>query len=120
MIIANGLYNRENDPKGPERHKSIVIHSPATTGGSPIPILINMRTNRLPGKDISPSITPAGMPMNVLTKTAVKDTFKVSQVISKISGSPEISISIAFFNPSIKRSIIIPAFYQAPIPSGQN
>ena len=112
MMIAAGVYSQAKSPSGPERHKSIVIHSPATTGGRPMPILIRARRSRLPGNLASPSSIPAGMPINVLISTAVMETLRVRSVISRISRSPERIISIAFFNPSSKSSMGNQAFYQ--------
>ncbi len=77
-----------------------------------MPILIMARMNLLPGKRASPRNIPAGMPIIVLIRTAVTETLIVSKVISSISRSPDMIISIAFFNPSSKSSISNQAFFQ--------
>lgn len=77
-----------------------------------MPILIKARIIFLPGNLASPSSMPAGSPISVLIRTAVIETLRVSNVISRISRSPDRIISIAFFNPSTKSSICNQALYQ--------
>ncbi|WML47032.1 hypothetical protein RCG23_15670 [Neobacillus sp. PS3-34] len=91
-----------------ERHKNSVIHSPATTGGSPMPIL--MKTNRifLPVNRDRPRIMPSGRPISVLIRMEVKDTFNVSNVMLITSWSEENIIFSACLSPSIMSSISPP------------
>jgi hypothetical protein len=88
----------------------MVTKRPTTTGGSPMPVLMRLTVNRLPGNLESAMVVPMEIPMNRLISVAVPDTWSERRVIPITSGSKVIKRKKAFLRPSRMRS----TFYSNP------
>ena len=81
---------------------------PTTTGGRPIPVLIRLTTNCLPGNLDRATAVPAEIPTTMLISVASPDTLMDRSVIPRTSLSSVKTRKNAFLIPSTIRSIRLP------------
>ena len=76
-----------HEPSGPLRHKKIETNKPTTTGGSPMPVLIDAAITVRPGKWASARAIPRGTPIRRETRVAQPEILRESHVICQTSAS---------------------------------
>ena len=81
MTIAQVVYSRRNDPRGPLRVRKSATSSPTTTGGAAMPVLMRVTTKRRPRKLLSATTVPNGTPAATAKHSASPETQSVRRAI---------------------------------------
>src|SRR5207249_9111531 len=105
-------------PSGPLRHRNIETNRPATTGGSPMPVLTNATATLRPGNRSSARAIPTGIPSNRDTQVARPETLIDSHVIAQTSASKPKTISNALAMPCQMSSMLGSEIFLFPVSDG--
>jgi hypothetical protein len=89
MMIAAGVYNRRNIPRGPALEKIKYRISPKPTVGMPIIALKKLLMNSFPRKFLVPKANEIGIPQSKAMAVAALEIKRERVVISKTRGLPE-------------------------------
>src|SRR5665647_1071986 len=88
ITMAVGVNKMPNPPSGPDRDSRRYTASPTTTGGSPISALSSTTRTDRPGKRVSASSAPKGIPASAASTTADRLTASESHTIANSAASP--------------------------------